>query len=387
MKPSHGLDLLIASNEPPDPFGNAAGRWYYVLAKGLSDRGHRVRWLSSFNDGRSAQRARVMLAGCDIDLRLYPRQRRSWLHQKVATIRRPYGHFISGDFARDMETEKRRGYDVLHLEQTAAGWLGLGASRALLSVHWLATDLAADGRSVRSHMSKLLLTHVEQRIIPQYEHVRLLTERDAAAVRPLHPSGRLSVAPLAIDPSLYAVQTSDATTPIVGLIGSLNWSPTYAAAVRLLTVIWPRIKSTVPSARLIVAGWNARRVLGSAFDDECVTILEDVPDALAVLRTMSVFAFPARDSSGIKVKVLEAMASGIPVVTTTAGVSGIDAVDGVHACISDDDDVFADRVCELLRSRDRRAEISGAARRLVEEKYSPAPMLARMEALYSTILV
>src|SRR5689334_13698885 len=133
MSDSRQLDILIGSTEPPDPFGNAAGRWYYALAKGLSGRGHRVRWLAAFSEPASANRARSMLSSTPLDLRLYPYAKRSWLNRKIGTIRRPYAYVISSDLARDMEREQRRGYDVLHLEQTSAGWLGLGAARALLS--------------------------------------------------------------------------------------------------------------------------------------------------------------------------------------------------------------------------------------------------------------
>jgi glycosyltransferase involved in cell wall biosynthesis len=387
--PSQRLDLLIGSTEPPDPFGNAAGRWYYVLAKGLTDRGHRVRWLSAFSKAASAQRAKSMLSSSRLDLRLYAYPQRSWLRRKVETIRRPYGYAISNDLAGDMEREQRRGYDVLHIEQTSAGWLGVGAPRTLLSVLWLArVDLAGrNALSMDDRLSRFLLTRVESRLLRQFNHIRLLTADDASVVRRMNPGARLSVAPLGLDPALYPFDPCGADDAVVGLVGSMNWRPTYMAATRLVTSIWPRVKARIPSARLVLAGWNAKKHLGPVCNaDDGITIFENLPDVLPVLRAISVFAFPAPESSGMKIKILEAMAYGVPVVTTTAGMRGIDAQDGVHACIADDDEEFARKLCDLLKDQVSRRQMSRAARRLIEERYSPAPTLDRMEALYATTL-
>jgi glycosyltransferase involved in cell wall biosynthesis len=257
----------------------------------------------------------------------------------------------------------------------------------LLSVHWLAhVDLARRrGQTMDERMSKFLLTRVEKRLIGSFDHIRSLTAHDASLVRGLNPSARVSVAPLGLDPALYPFAPCSADEPVVGLVGSMNWRPTYEAAVRLATAIWPRVKARVPSARLVLAGWDAKRQLGAAFRDDDITIVENLPDVQSLLRTISVFAFPAPDSSGMKIKLLEAMAYGVPVVTTAAGLRGIDAQDNVHAHIADDDEEFARRVCDLLGNPALRRQMSCASRRLVEQNYSPGPTIDRMEALYRTI--
>jgi glycosyltransferase involved in cell wall biosynthesis len=89
--------------------------------------------------------------------------------------------------------------------------------------------------------------------------------------------------------------------------------------------------------------------------------------------------------SGVKVMVLEAMAWGIPVVTTTDGIEGIEAVDGRDCFVADEDEAFAQRVVELLRDRDLRRTCRQRARALIEVKHSPAPVVDRLEQVYQVL--
>jgi glycosyltransferase involved in cell wall biosynthesis len=165
----------------------------------------------------------------------------------------------------------------------------------------------------------------------------------------------------------------------------MNWTPGYLAARRLITSIFPLVKQLVPEARLLVAGWHAREALAEFVNYPDVTIVEDVSDAESYFARLRVLAYPPPQGSGVKVKVLEAMAWGIPVVTTTAGVEGIEAVDGEHCFVTDEDDVFAQRVVELLRDGNLRRALRQRARALIEEQHSPRPVVDRLEQVYQVL--
>ncbi len=381
------LRVIVVTTEPPDPFGNAVGRWYYVLAKGLSERGHRVRWLAAYTQESSAARAQARLHHPNLQLKFYPYPTRPWLIRKWETLRRPYAYFISDTLARDLEVELKRGYDVLHLEPTWAGYLGIGIPRSCVSILALARIDCSNRvpRSFRDLVSTALMKWAERYIITRFRAIRVLTLRDGRIVHTLNPGARIFTIPLAIDPILYPFETTELQQPTIGLIGSMSWHPTREAAIRLLTSIWPRVKARANDARLLIVGWTARHSLSQFLDLPDVTILEDVPEAEPYFRQLSVLAYPVVNGSGMKVKVLEAMAYGVPVVTTTEGIEGIAAADGVHAFLSDDDHVFADKVLELLREKEARQEIQLAARRLVEELYSPGPTLSQVERMYQEI--
>jgi glycosyltransferase involved in cell wall biosynthesis len=98
-----------------------------------------------------------------------------------------------------------------------------------------------------------------------------------------------------------------------------------------------------------------------------------------------VFAYPLAAGGGLKGKVLEALAHGVPLVTTRAGIAGVEAKHGLQAFIEDDNDQFAERVVELLEHPDLRRRLAEAGRMLVEERYAPGPVVDQIESVYRTV--
>jgi glycosyltransferase involved in cell wall biosynthesis len=383
------LRVVTVMPEAPDPFANAASRWYYVLLKGLADRGHDVRAYAAYTRIAYADAARARFAGTPVRLELFPYpDRGGWWGRKWATLRRPYSHFIHSALSDGVTRALQDGCDILHLEQTWAGWLGIGKTRALLSVHWLAIlDLQGTGfRSWEFFKAKLLSWYAERNILRQFKHIRVLTDRLASGVRRINPDAQVYVVPFAIDPTLYPMVENESQEKVVGLIAGMTWEPGYNAAVRLLTSIWGRVRMKEPDARLVVAGWEARKMLRRFVNEPGVSIVENLPDPLEFYRRCTVLAYPLARGSGMKVKILEAMAYGVPIVTTSEGIEGVDAENGTHAALEDEDEPFAERVVEMLRDPSARRCLREAGRVLVEEKYSPKTILPQIEEIYQQML-
>ena len=307
---------------------------------------------------------------------------------KWNTLVRPYSYFMSDDLRRGVNQALRDGYDILNLEQMWTAYLGEGVERALLSVHHLELlDLAGVvSPSVKFVASKHLMQRAERHLAARSTNIRVTTDRLHQEVAKLNPRARIFTVPVAIDPELYQFAPGDRNGRTVGLIATVSWSPGYNAAVRLLTRVWPKVKKAVPDANLLVVGWDARRLLGRYVDGHDVTIIENVPDTKGYFRKLSVLTYPLSQGSGMKIKLLEAMAYGTPVVTTTEGAEGLSAVDGHEAFVADEDDAIAQRTVQLLFDRQLAEQMSRAARALVEHNYSPAPVVARMERIYDDLL-
>ena len=171
----------------------------------------------------------------------------------------------------------------------------------------------------------------------------------------------------------------------MSLIGSFDWYPTLSGARRLLDRLWPAIKQRVPDARLLLVGRCARSRLERYVDLPDVDIYEDVPDILPYFEATDVMLYAPARGSGMKVKVLEAFALGVPVVTTSEGVEGIAAEDGVHAGVADDDKGLVQRTVDLLQDRSAWQAMRKAARPLVESACDPEQSLDLVERCYESI--
>src|SRR5215217_1442980 len=109
------LRIVLVTVEPPLPFGNAAARWFYVLVKGLVERGHRVTTFSACSKPGDLVKARSLFPSPDHDLRLYPFPERTGWRSKRETALRPFSYMFSADLRRDLEGVLADGFDVLHL--------------------------------------------------------------------------------------------------------------------------------------------------------------------------------------------------------------------------------------------------------------------------------
>jgi glycosyltransferase involved in cell wall biosynthesis len=279
-------------------------------------------------------------------------------------------------------------YDILHLEYLWHGYLGLELPRALLAVHGLAQVERADTRfqSWRFLLHKLLLVAAERRMLRRFRHIRVLTAPMGELIQGINPTAQIYTVPLALDSIYYPILLRSPAQKVIGFIADMRSTPQLKAAVRLLTRVWPLIRAQVKDVNLLLAGWHARRRLASYLAERGVTIWEDVPQVVDFFHQCAVFTYLAPPYPGLHSTVLEAMAYGVPVVSTGAGMEGIAAVDGVHAYIADDDELFAERVVALLLNPALRRQIAAAARALVETDYAPEPVLAQVEAMYQGII-
>jgi glycosyltransferase involved in cell wall biosynthesis len=384
-----GRRVVVVTPEAPDPFGNAASRWYYVLLKGLAAGGHDVRALCAWTSAASAEAARARLAGSGVRLALfaYPDRAGSW-RRKWATARRPYSYFIGPDLQRAVDTAAAAGYDVLHLEQMWAGYLGLARPRTVLSVHHLTSlDLRGAGvRSARGLLDRALMGRTERWMLRRFGAIRATTSRLATEILRANPAAFVATVPIAVDLDLYPRLAARDEGETVGFIGSATWHIGHAAARRLLTRIWPRVRARRPAARLLLAGWGMGQAFGAHDGRDGVTVRGDVPDARRdFFERAALFAYPLERGSGMKVKVLEAMAYGLPVVATREGLEGVIDVPGSPPAAPDDDAAFAARVADLLAAPAERRRLADAGRRLVEAHFSPAATIPRIEALHAAV--
>lgn len=384
------LRIVLVLVDPPRLTGSAVGRWYYVLIKGLVERGHRVTVFVACSRKEDCEKAGTLFPAPKYDLRCYEFSRGGGIISKWRSYRQPYSYVYSEAFRRDLIATLADGFDVLHLETQWGGWLGLGhEQRTLLNIHYLyEIDWAeADGGSATDRLLRRRTLAAERWLLKRYPFNRTLTPPLTAVAQRHNPAAQVETISLAFDASLCEFQAPSpvAEAPTVGLIGTFSWRPTYSAAMRLLTRLWPRIKDRVPEARLLLVGRGSRGALHEYLDQPAVEIVDEVPDVLPYLRQLDVMLYAPSRGSGMKVKILEAMAYGIPVVSTSEGVEGLQAVDGEHAGLCEDDEGLIERTVALLNDRDRAVRQSRAARKLVETDCDPTTALDALERVYRQI--
>jgi glycosyltransferase involved in cell wall biosynthesis len=382
------MKVIIVTPAVPHPFGDTAARWFYVLINELLGRGHEVVAIAATEESDARiNEAKKWLLQHDGNLTLHCHR----LQVDFFTLRRKWQNLIRprSELLQDsalvalLHSEIARGYDVLHLEQMSTGWLGLNVPRTLLNVHFFdVIDWAQKSHMNFSERKELWQARRATRhLLHGIPHVRLLTPRLKEMAESINPHGKYYVVPLALDPALYPMQPP-VLEPVVGMIGSMHWEPSRSAAERLITRIWPLIKRDIPRAKLFIAGWNANTYLSKYSSLPGLTLAENLSHPSEFFSQAAVMVYAPSCGSGMKVKVMESMAYGVPVVTTWEGVEGIDYQNGRECWVAETDEELAGRVRQLLEDSEQWLQMRDAARVLIEQRYSPRPVVDKMMNVY-----
>jgi len=151
--------------------------------------------------------------------------------------------------------------------------------------------------------------------------------------------------------------------------GSLTYSANYDAMQWFLAEVWPQVRAQRPDAALTITGSTAGVDLGGLALDRSVTLAGYVPDVRIPVAEASLAIAPIRQGGGTRLKILEAMALGTPVVATSKGAEGLDVADGEHLLLADEPQRFAARTLEMMGNAELRLRLAANARRLVEQHY------------------
>jgi len=237
---------------------------------------------------------------------------------------------------------------------------------------------------VQARWEYLRSLRYELRLLPKPDRIQVCSEDNAAYVESFLPKlkARLDAGYRAgIDTSLYEFKV-DGREPLTMLfLGSFRHLPNEEALRWFVEKVLPRIREKAPGARLIVIGSDPppRHSLPEA---EALELIGFVKDVREPLRKYSVFVCPILSGSGVRVKLLEAFAAGIPVVSTYLGAEGLASVDGEICALADDAEGFAERVLRLLENPAEAAEMAGRARADVVEKRDMRAITGRLAESY-----
>lgn len=169
-------------------------------------------------------------------------------------------------------------------------------------------------------------------------------------------------------PAIMAVNEPEANN--VFFCGSLNYQPNFEGLHWFYEGVWPIIRKKYPQARLTVVGSGSPAAqLASLRTDDSVNFAGMAPDVNPYYEKAAVSIVPLLSGSGTRLKILEAMSKGVPIVSTSVGAEGINYIEGKDILIADEINVFAEHVISLLKNREKRIQMQQSARELVIKYY------------------
>lgn len=224
---------------------------------------------------------------------------------------------------------------------------------------------------LRCWLSWLKASRYEARLFNQFDLCTMVSEQDRQTslrlVRDL--KRRIEVIPNGVDCQRNRGGFSPVSTNRLIYTGALTYQANYNAVKYFLAEVYPIVQQTVPDVTLTITGSNTGVNLSELKLDNSVSFSGYVDDVRPLVSSSQICVVPIQEGGGTRLKILEAMALGTPVISTSKGAEGLAVENNEHILIADDAASFAAGVLRLLKDADLQNRLTANARRLVEQQY------------------
>ena len=205
----------------------------------------------------------------------------------------------------------------------------------------------------------------------RFDHVIAVSPQDADVMRAQYGAPRVSDVPTGVDTEFFTPAAVESRRLLeLVFTGSMDWMPNDDAMLWFLDEILPLVRAEIPEVTVTIVGRSpSTQLQEQARSTTGVEVTGRVPDVRPYLDRASVFLVPIRIGGGTRLKIFEAMAMGLPVLSTTVGAEGLPLSDGNDVLLRDTASAYAAELVSLLRDDVRRRAIAEAGQRLVRERY------------------
>jgi glycosyltransferase involved in cell wall biosynthesis len=395
------LKILFVCPFVPWPTSDGGRTRVYQLMKGAATQ-HQVELLSlGDTDQTSAPAAELRGQGFDVEI-VGHRQPRglaalSALVHGTSVYQRV---FASRGFARALAARLRRvRYDIVQCEyaymgqyvqsQQGPAWV-LDEHNLEFRITQSAAVAAARFRDIgyRIYAARewRLRQQEELAVCRQVDWVLTVSERDRQELQAGVPKAPVTVIPNGVDLDHFSPDGTNPSSdyPEIVFVGDLRYRPNRDGVDWFCREVWPLIRTQLPNLVLTVVG-RADGVTRTLVRYPGVTVTDWVPDTRPYVRRATVSVVPLRSGSGTRFKILEGLAMGAAIVSTTAGQEGLHVESGRHLLTADTPADFAAAVIRLVRDPGQRRQLGRAGRQLVEEHYGWPRISQELEGVYRAV--
>jgi glycosyltransferase involved in cell wall biosynthesis len=209
---------------------------------------------------------------------------------------------------------------------------------------------------------------------------------DRDQMEKLSPGLSIDIVPNGIDAKYFlAKKREKLEPPRVLYVGNFTWLQNIEAVEDLVNIVWPKIRKEVVNIKLWIVGMHMTDYIRNLVAED-IEVTEGMSDIRDAYRKSAVLVTPIKGPGGTRLKILEAMASALPVVTTTVGAEGLGVKDGKEALINDDLDGLVKSAVEVLRNPDTAQKLGDAGRRFVEQNYTWDVSAEKLDRIYGEIV-
>lgn len=393
------MKVLMLTPYLPFPLMSGGQTRSYNLIKNLSAK-HEITLFSLVKDDSEKKYIPELKKYCK-KVFVFNRSKTPWtLRNILLTGFGPYPFLVIRNLAREekkaIEEElSKEKYDIIHAEtfyvmphlpKTDVPILLVEQTIEYLVYKHFVEDQAPLLSKLPFSIDVLKLKFWETFFWKEAQRVVAMSESDRNEMRKLVKNLNIDIVPNGIDMNFFSEKPRrEITPPKVLYVGNFKWLQNVEAVEILVNKVWPKIKTEVPEAKLWIVGMNITpKVRGFASDD--IEITEGLPDIREAYNKASVLVAPIKGPGGTRLKILEAMASALPVVTTSVGAEGLGVKNGNEAIIVDDLDELSLSAAKVLKDKHLAKRLGLYGRKFVQSNYLWEKSADILDRIYEEVI-
>jgi polysaccharide biosynthesis protein PslH len=236
-----------------------------------------------------------------------------------------------------------------------------------------------------------LMSEFERRAMDEFDAHIAVSQKDAQQLHNLNSDARVFVIENGVDTAYYeeaavsGANSAGKPNRIV-FVGSMDYHANIDGAVSFARDVWPGLHNGNPELIFTIVGRDPAHEVRALVTHPGIEVTGTVDDVRPFYREALAAVVPLKVGGGSRLKILEAMAAGVPVVSTTLGAEGLDVHDGEDTLIADTDAQLAEKIVSVIESEELRQRLSAAGRALVSERYDWSRLGVKLFETYQQLL-
>lgn len=226
------------------------------------------------------------------------------------------------------------------------------------------------------------LRRYEADLLRRVDHTIAMSPPDEAALREVCPDATMTVVPNGVDVAAYTHYQGQPIPYDLLFTGKMDFRPNIDAVLWFGQHVWPLIQAKRPETTFAIVGQRPHPRLDGLRELSGLTITGFVESVQPYLAGAKVYVAPLRVGGGTRLKLMEAMAMGVPIVSTTVGAEGFPVTHAQELLLADTPIAFAEAVLELLQNPTRRAKVGQSGQQFAQENYDWKTLVPRLAQVY-----
>jgi len=395
------MKILQVTNKVPYPVKDGGAIACMNLTRGFAVLGHKVTIMA------------MNTAKHNTDISEIPESIKDWAQFKLVEVpakvafvpallnllftSKPYiaMRFVSNSFSKELvQILSENDFDVIQLEGLyVCPYIPLirehSSAKIVYRAHNIEHEIWERTSELSTGLTKIYLKNLskrlkrfEKRMLNYYDLIVPITERDGRILNAMGNIKPMHVSPTGIDTTALIPHSKNLEHPSLFHIGSLEWSPNQEGLIWFIEKCWPKIQSKFPDLKFYIAGRNAPDWLVKKFNKPNIVFEGEVSDAYEFMNSKSIMVVPLFSGSGMRIKIIEGMALGKPIVTTPVGTEGILTTSGKNILIAKNEGQFTEAVEQLITDNETYNQISKHAIEYIHEKFDNLAIAGALIGFY-----